>query len=76
MKRWLISRIATPRVLELRDQAHEHADLLGRERRGRLVEEQQPRLELERPGDRDQLALAAGERPDHPLGLDGRRRAL
>ena len=56
--------------LELLDQAHQHADLLGRQRRGRLVEEQQPRLELEGAGDGDELALAAGQRADDPVRLE------
>ena len=38
--------------------------LLDAERRGRLVEDQHPGAEVDRPGDRHALPLAAGERAD------------
>ena len=44
---------------------------LGVERRQRLVEEEQPRRQRQRPGDRDALALAAGELCDRTVGEAG-----
>ena len=47
-----------------RQRAHDVQHLagqLGVERRGRLVEEQDPRLQRQRPGDGHALLLAAGE---------------
>ena len=41
---------------------------LGVERRQRLVEQEQLRRDRERPGDRDALALAAGELGDRAVG--------
>ena len=73
VKRWLISRIATPRSLSSVDEVDQHADLLGRERRGGLVHEQQARLELEGAGDGHHLALAARQRA-RPRGAGPRRR--
>ena len=46
------------------DVLQHHAGLLDAERGGRLVEDQHPGAEVDRPGDRDALPLAAGERAD------------
>ena len=47
------------------------ADQLGIERRGRLVEQHQPRRDRERAGDRDALLLAAGEPVRQVVGVVG-----
>ena len=57
-------------LLEPGDEVEKEPDLLGRQRRGGLVHEQQSRLELERPRDGDHLALAAGERAGLPVRVD------
>ena len=67
---WLISRTARPAAAQAADQL-QHLPRLGHgQRRGRLVHDDEPGLELERPGDRHGLALAARERAH--LGLDVR----
>ena len=68
VKRWLTSRIATPRERRPVDEVEQPADLLRRERRGRLVEQQHARPELERAGHRHELALAAREVAHRPAG--------
>ena len=47
--------------LELRDDAEEVVDLVGRQRRGRLVHDDDLRLVRERAGDLDQVLLRDGE---------------
>ena len=59
--RWVISTIATPRSRQAADQAQHGLDLGHRQRRGRLVHDQDARLEGGGAADRDRLALAAGE---------------
>ena len=58
---------------QARDEVEQPADLLRRQRRGRLVEQQHARAELERARDRHELALAAGQVAHRPAGRPGRR---
>ena len=54
-------------VARLDDVLQDHARLLHAERRRRLVEDDDLGTEVDRPGDRDALALAAGQAPDGAL---------
>ena len=53
-----------PLVLELADEVPDLGGLGRAERRGRLVHDQDLGVEVDRPGDRHRLALAAGQRLD------------
>ena len=53
-----------PSSLQALDQVEDERALLGAHRRERLVEQQDVGLGVHRAGDRDRLALAAGEPRD------------
>ena len=55
--RWVISMTAVPRVAQAADDAEQLLRLGRRQRRGRLVEDQQPQVGGQRPGDLDELQL-------------------
>ena len=61
---WLIRIDAEPALAQPLDEVEHLGGLRDAERRGRLVEDDDARLADERAGDRDGLALAAGERGD------------
>ena len=65
--------IATPRAFSARSRSNSRCDLVLGQRRGRLVEDQQPRLLGERPGDHDELLGGKIERGHRRAA--GRRRA-
>src|SRR5439155_17066101 len=58
-----------PAFTRLQDVLQNDAGLLDAERRGRLVEDQHARAEVDGAGDRDRLTLAAGERADGLIGI-------
>ena len=62
---WVTSRIVWPPACSRREQLHDLLATRGVERAGRLVGQQQRRLVRERPGDREALALAAGQHAGH-----------
>ncbi len=59
---WLIRKIPMPSSLSWATSSRTCVGLGGPERRRRLVHDQDPGVEVDRPGDRDRLALAAGQR--------------
>ena len=59
---WLIRKMPIPSVLSWRDQVADLGGLGRSERRGGLVHDQDPRVEVDRPRDGDRLALAARQR--------------
>ena len=56
-------------VARLDDVLEDDPGLLHAERGGRLVEDQDASAEVDRPRDRDRLALAARQRPDGLVGI-------
>ena len=78
-RRWLTNSTATPRSRSLADDREQPLDLVGRQRRRRLVEDQDPRLDRQRLGDLDQLLVghrqAADRRPDVEPDVELRRTA-
>ena len=76
--RWLTNRTATPRSRVWRTIAKSARDLVRRERRGRLVEDEDARVDGQRLGDLDELLVghreAADDRARRRSGRRGRRR--
>ena len=72
--RWLTKRTATPRSRSRRTIAEQALDLVGRQRRGRLVEDQDARVDRQRLGDLDELLVghrqAADRRADVELDVE------
>ena len=58
-----------PALARLRDVAQHDPGLLHPERRGRLVQDQHLGAEVDRPRDRDRLALATRQRADRLVGV-------
>ena len=66
----------TPCAAQQRDHLEEAVHLAVGERRGRLVQDQDPGVGADGLGDLDDLLLGHAERADQPLGIDvGARRA-
>ena len=61
---WLMRKIPMPSSFSWRTRFRTWAVSAGPERRCRLVHDHDLRVEVDRPGDRDRLALAAGQRLD------------
>ena len=59
---WLMRKIPMPSAFSCVDEVADLGRLGRSERRRRLVHDQDPGVEVDRPGDRDRLALAARER--------------
>ena len=67
---WVMKTIEVPVCLELAHDAHQLVGLLRREHRGRLVEDEHPRVAGERLDDLDALLHADGEVVDERVGVD------
>ena len=73
---WLITTTPRSRSRRRRIRSRTCSGLRHAERRGRLVEQHDLRLAEQRAGDRDLLALAAGERPDLAAQAGDRHRQV
>ena len=67
---WLMKTMASPSATARRQGAEERLGLLRRQHRGRLVEDQDAGVAVERLEDLDALALADGEVADPRVGVD------
>ena len=65
----------TPSAFSAGDDVEQPLRLGERQARGRLVHDDQPRLERQRLGDLDQLLLGQRQRADRRVGARNRRRA-
>ena len=66
--------MATPRCLQIADEAEEPLDGVVEQRTGGLVHEEDAGVHAERAGDGEQLALADGERFDRCVARRSRDR--
>ena len=62
--RWLTNRTATPRAAQRPDDREQPLDLVRRERRRGLVEDEDARLDRQRLGDLDQLLVGHRQAAD------------
>ena len=65
VRRWLMRMTRDALRLQGADEVEHVLDLAHRERRGRLVHDDELRVEGQRAGDRDRLLLAAGQLAGH-----------
>ena len=61
---------------QLLDHRHQVCDFLGRQRRGRFVHDEDPRVDQQGLGDLDHLLLGDGQRAAARLRIDGQAELL